>query len=453
MQHSDPDHSCRVSLLPRRPSFECPSVREQPKTSPRVKTVLLIAFHFPPLTGSSGIQRTLRFAQYLPAFGWRPVVLTVTTNCYESIDVSSNSLIPRDCEVIRLPALDTARHLSVGGRYLRAMSMPDRWASWVWLGKGIATRHARRLSADAIWSTYPIASAHLLASAIARETGLPWLADFRDPMAQENYPEDPERRRHFLNIESAAAKNASRLIFVTEGALQTYRHRFPEIPDNHFCLIENGYDENVFQSAEKLSSPSMPIGARGRPFVLLHSGIIYPKERDPRNLFVAIARLASAGIIHEGDFLLRFRAAVHNDLLTALAREHSVERFCEIAPPISYQHAIREMLQVDGLLLMQGNDCNDQIPAKSYEYLRSGRPILCLADPAGDTGRLLTSMGCRDVAALESVDDISSALDRFLHQQRIDAQPWESQVIRFSREHLTKRLALLLSEATEHKRA
>jgi len=34
-----------------------------------VKRVLMVAFHFPPLVGNSGIQRTLRFAQHLPEFG------------------------------------------------------------------------------------------------------------------------------------------------------------------------------------------------------------------------------------------------------------------------------------------------------------------------------------------------------------------------------------------------
>ena len=44
----------------------------------------MVAYHFPPLAGGSGIQRTLRFAQYLPEFGWQPLVLTASPCAIES---------------------------------------------------------------------------------------------------------------------------------------------------------------------------------------------------------------------------------------------------------------------------------------------------------------------------------------------------------------------------------
>ena len=93
-------------------------------------SVLMIAYHFPPLSGSSGIQRTLRFVQHLPSLGWQPLVLSADPRSYEQTGVDLMAEIPQGTVVRRPFALDTARHLSVGGRYLGWMARPDRWMSW-----------------------------------------------------------------------------------------------------------------------------------------------------------------------------------------------------------------------------------------------------------------------------------------------------------------------------------
>lgn len=409
-----------------------------------MRTVLLIAFHFPPLTGSSGIQRTLRFAQYLPEFGWRPVVVTATTGAYESADPRTLDQIPAGCEVVRAPALDAARHLSIGGRYPGFLAVPDRWASWSWAGGWIAARAARRFAAQAVWSTYPIATAHLIGEQAARRSGLPWIADFRDPMAQDGYPADPARWRAYRAIEQAAAERAARMVFVTPGALRIYRERFPDAPADRFALIENGFDESAFAAAVA-SAPSRP---EGRPLVLLHSGIVYPAERDPTNLVRAIANLDRDGTIRRGDLTLRFRAPVHADLILGLANAQGVADYFEVLPPVPYREALAEMAASDGLLAMQAANCNEQIPAKVYEYLRAGRPILGLADPQGDTGRLLSGLGCPHVAALESEADVTACLAAYLRALRAGAASVvpRSEAERFSRRALTGRLAQLLDD-------
>ncbi len=409
-----------------------------------MRTILLIAFHFPPLTGSSGIQRTLRFAQYLPEFGWRPVVVTATPGAYEQADPATLDQIPPGCEVIRLPALDTARHLSIRGRYPGFLEVPDRWVSWTWAGGLLAARAARRVGAEAVWSTYPIASAHVLGAAVSRRNRLPWIADFRDPMAQQGYPADPARWQAYRAIEQDAARNAARLVFVTPGALALYRARYPQTPADRFALIENGFDESVFASARTATIPP----PEGRPLVIVHSGIVYPAERDPTNLVRAVARLDRDGAIRRGDVVLRFRAPVHGELIASLARDHGVADYFEIAPAVSYAEALAEMMSCDGLLAMQAANCNEQIPAKVYEYLRAGRPTLGLADPAGDTGRLLRKVGCPYVAALESEADVTAGLAQYLRDLKAGTATVvaRSEADRFSRRSLTGRFAQLLDE-------
>lgn len=408
-----------------------------------MRTALLVAYHFPPIAGSSGLQRTLRFAQYLPEFGWRPVVLSVRPSAYEQVDEASLAQIQANCTVIRAYCLDAARHLSLLGRYPGFAALPDRWASWRLWGVRAGVRAAREYGASVIWSTYPIATAHQIGATIARRTGLPWVSDFRDPMAQEGYPADPRRWQAFKRIEENAAEQAARLIFVSPSALEMYRQRYPATPAERFALIENGYDESSFEGLDASASV-------GGPLLLLHSGIVYPSERDPAALFTALGRLRERGAIRPGEFIIRFRAAVHDTLLRELAERHQVAEFVDIVPPISYREALREMLSADALVVMQGDNCNGQIPAKLYEYLRAGRPILGLADPAGDTGRTLTGLGYPLVTRLESADHLERNLPAFLAGLREGTLPvvGRNKFERFSRRNLTGRLAALFDSVT-----
>src|SRR5690349_14608962 len=94
------------------------------------RRVLLIGYHYPPVSGSSGVQRILKFSRYLPEFGWQPSVLTVTPSAYQATNPELLAEIPPGVKVRRAFAFDTARRLSVFGRYPQFLALPDRWASW-----------------------------------------------------------------------------------------------------------------------------------------------------------------------------------------------------------------------------------------------------------------------------------------------------------------------------------
>jgi glycosyltransferase involved in cell wall biosynthesis len=375
----------------------------------------MIAFHFPPLAGSSGIQRTLRFVQHLPAFGWQPMVLTVHPRAYANTSDDLLASIPPGTVVERAFALDTARHFAIAGRYPGFLARPDRWRSWVLGAVPAGLRLIRRLRPDVIWSTYPIATAHLIGHYLHRLTGIPLVADFRDPMAQDGYPADPKTHRSFQRVERSVVRNAARIVFVTPSAQALYQARYAVVPKERFALIENGYDEESFIEAEH--------GCERTPlkpgcFTLLHSGIVYPSERDPTALFEALGRMKCDGRVNPGTLRLRFRAPVHGDLLQRLAAQSNTSDLVEILPPIPYSLALQEMLRADGLLVMQGANCNEQVPAKVYEYFRSGRPILGLADPAGDTAKVMVDAGVDHVALLENADQVEAAMTSYLADVR-----------------------------------
>lgn len=377
-----------------------------------MKRVLMIAFHFPPFATSSGIQRTLRFVQHLPAFGWEPVVLTADERAYDAVSRDLLAQIPSGVVVERAFALDTARHLSLGGRYPAFLARPDRWMSWRFAAVAAGRRLVRRWRPAALWSTYPIATAHVVGRRLQSITGLPWIADFRDPMAQEGYPSDPATWRSFAAIERAALAQARFGVFCTPGAAHLYAARYPELPAARIRIIENGYDEESFDSLAAGAEPGGPL-LPGR-ITLLHSGIVYPSERDPTCLFAALGRARREGRAWLDGLTLRFRASGNDALLHELAKRNGVESLVELAPPEPYQAALREMLRADALLVLQAANCNEQIPAKLYEYLRAGRPILGLTDPRGDTAGAMRAAGLEDIAPLDDADAILATLERFV---------------------------------------
>jgi hypothetical protein len=139
---------------------------------------------------------------------------------------------------------------------------------------------------------------------------------------------------------------------------------------------------------------------------------------------------------------------VHEEFLREEARRVGVQHLLEILPPIPYREALGEMLCADALLLMQGSISNHQIPAKLYEYLRAQRPILCLADLAGNTASAVRSVGIDAIAPLDDAAAIALLLCRFARPAAspLITTPNQSQVREASRLGRTQRLATWLDE-------
>jgi glycosyltransferase involved in cell wall biosynthesis len=404
----------------------------------------MIAYHFPPLAGSSGIQRTLRFARHLPRFGWEPLILTAHPRAYERTSDDLLREVAHGTVVERAFALDSARHLAVGRYYPAFTARPDRWISW-WLGavpKGLAM--IRKYRPQAIWSTYPVATAHKIGHTLRRLSRLPWVADFRDPMAQDGYPADRKTWRSFQAIEQAVLRDASCSVFVTPGAARMYRDRYPNLAPSRIELIENGYDEDSFSGLEDADARHGPL-VPGK-VTLLHSGLVYPAERNPRHFFQALRQMLDDGRLRAGELCVRLRAAGHERLLRRLIEAANLGEVVELAPATPYREALQEMMRADGLLVLQASNCNDQVPAKVYEYLRCARPILALTDPAGDTAAVLRNAGISQIARLDSPEEIAFRLQQFLECLKTGNAPLPTRSIveQASRWHRTKALAELL---------
>ena len=402
---------------------------------------LLIAFHFPPVKVSSGVQRTLAFSRYLADYGWQATVLSAHPRAFPATSNDQLHDVPASVDVVRAPAWDTSRHLSFRGRYVSWMALPDRWISW-WVG-GVfqALRLVRKKQAKVVWSTYPIATAHLIGWGVQKLTGLPWVADFRDSMVDAVYPAPGSlQRRCHQWIERRVVRDCQVAVFTTPSAVAMYQQRYPNQPADKFICLPNGYNEAIF--AEVLAQVSTEKTSKAC-LTLVHSGVLYPSERDPLPFFNAIAQLKNSGVIASGQVEIVLRATGHDALYQPALERLDIADIVHLAPAIDYREALTEMLDADGLLIFQAANCNHQIPAKLYEYFRAQRPVFALTDSAGDTAATLQAAGLNDIASLDDQQAIAIKLqiwlDAIAKGQAATADP--EVAMRYSRQSLTATLA------------
>lgn len=405
----------------------------------------MVAFHYPPIAGSAGALRTRAFASYLPRSGWHPHVLVPSTRAYTDVDISATPA--SDANVYRAWAVDAQRHLGWRGRYPELAAIPDRWAAWApaAIAKGLAI--IRRQPIEVIWSTYPIATSHLIASTLSRLTGLPWVAEFRDPVSTACYPR--LQRWAQQAIERRTIARAHRTVFVTPGALNDCRQRFVGAA-GRLSLIPNGYDEEL----EPADTADRWQPHRSGPIRLLHSGHLYRKGRNPSAFLMALERLRQRDEISAGDLEVVFRNSQEDALYREEIDRRGLGDMVSLAPRISHGDALQEQRSVDGLLLLQGAEFNRQVPAKLFEYLRSRRPVLALVDEHGDTATVLDELGGARQAAADDPLQIANAVRRFISELRNirdngpgDAGVDEDALANYSRQRQTAALAALLAEA------
>lgn len=417
------------------------------KNSDIKKRALLIAFHFPPQAASSGIQRTLSFSKHLGAHDWEPMVLSASPIAYEQKNNSQLSDLPSGLMIKRSFVIDSKRHLGIMGRYPEVIALPDRWISW-WLSGVLDGMYlARRHKPAVIWSTFPIATAHLIGLTLKRLTGLPWVADFRDPMLQQNYPASRLQRRVYQWIEHQTINKCDVAVFTTYSALDFYKQRFPEDLHKKFTVIENGYEEDGFEEG------SFDLLVRRTPdksgcVTLLHSGLLYTAGRDPSAFFDAIATLMSQGTLGSRSLCIILRAPGEIKYFSGLAKKYGIEDIVKIEPAVPYREALAEMLTVDGLLVFQGTMFNAQIPAKIYEYFRAKKPVFALLDPEGETAKVLGAAGFTDMAPMDAPQAITVALKNFISQiQQGTAYIATDEVVEASsRKHRASQLAKVFKD-------
>jgi len=363
-----------------------------------VRNYLLISYVFPP-TGGVGAQRALKFAKYSPEFGWRPVVLTPDQASSSLRDPGLLADLPPDLIVERLPSLEPASSGKVSTSLrtadlpplarLKALAagllFPDRHVLWLPTALPGALAAARRHQARAVMVTAPPFSTFLLGLMVARLAGLPLVLDFRDDWSGFYTKGFAARgggaswQRLVLACERLCVRAAARVIGNTPEMTERLA-RLHGGGSGKYVWIPNGFDPADYAGLEREPAPD----PEGR-LRLTYAGTVFA-ARPLGDLWAGFARLTPAQ-------RARFAVTVMGRVLPGEVADPGLEGLAvEALAFAAHQEALSRMAAADVLVLTVADlpGLASMVPAKLYEYLALGRPILAIA-PWGEAARLIAA--------------------------------------------------------------
>ena len=412
----------------------------------------MVAFHYPPDHTSSGVLRTLKFSKYMPEFGWDPVVVTVRESCYEKTDPALMQQVPAGTQVWRTRAINMKETFSVFGKYLRFYTIPDRFVGWLPFAVATGLKIIRRGGIDVLYSTSPLPTAHLVASILKSWTGIPWVADFRDPWTEPELEPNPRALLFRLEcyLERHVLLHADRTIFSTAQLRQYVATRASAAANGKAVVIPNGYDEEDFGAFRNCEPDPMPVR-------FTHTGLVDESYRSPRRFLEALAELLQSGQIPRNQIRVDFLGGgsyLRSSAFRSLVKSLRLENVISVLDRVSYRECLERQAKSHALLLLQcGDDTRTLIPAKAFEYLRVGRPILALAPPSASS-ELFEEVGGATVVH----PDDRQAIRRAIRELFVAAREgnWRADVKwsllrNYTRRKLTGRLARELDQVCEEK--
>src|SRR6185437_14158765 len=343
--------------------------------------VLIFAYHFPP-DNAVGAARPARFHKYLRRFGYDCHVITaahVRSQPDLSAEYVADPFIARPREGLGWQIERLVRKLFLPG------VTGTQWAVYAYRAamNFLEQNPGRRIT---ILSTFPPLGTHLAAFLLARRTHLPWIADFRDPLADNpgNGDLNDFQRLIYRRLERVLVARVSVIIANTDEAETKLKSAYPASAGK-IHLIWNGFDPE--QRLEALPLPDRPYR------VLSHVGELY-EGRSIAPLLDSFKRLIDSGRVDPGRFKIRLVGPAKASSLPAPAFVKAARDagWLELAGPVPKDEAHLIMQTSDGLLLIQPHSTL-QVPGKLYEYLQIGRPILALLPPHSSIERVLQNSG------------------------------------------------------------
>ncbi|MCP4545713.1 MAG: glycosyltransferase family 4 protein [bacterium] len=443
------------------------------------RKVLMISHGYPPV-GGSGMLRTLKFSRYLPEHGWQPLILTLKRTKHPRLDPKLLAEVPPGTPVYHSPvwnalaAIVACRKVvkrvlggggagagdateSTGGSTVEEtgggglarkvkdfFTTPDGYVGWylpgLLIGLWMIIRHRPRV----IYSTSPPPTAHLIGRALSRMTGIPWVIDFRDPWTLQ-FPAGlltTRKGRICRKLERDIMSRTQRVIANTVPLAAALKGAYPDLPDDKVEVITNGFDPADF--VDDLASPP----ADG-PFMFLHAGEFFPAQelRVPDPFLIAVRDLLEEGLLAPDSVRVRLVGSGEYTTMPAfreLMKSAALSRCVEVIDFVPHGEIPAHLEAAHALLLFQNSPhFRMQVPAKTFEYIRAGRPILTVSAP-GATPDLVRSVKGGYAVAPEDQGGLRRAILEIVELPRQTLRRRPEELDRFSRAGLTRRLAGLL---------
>lgn len=425
------------------------------------KKILIITYYWPP-AGGPGVQRWLKFAKYLPDFGWKPIIYTPENPSYPLLDETLMKDVPENIEMVRTKIWEPyqlAEKLNKSNKKFKAgqfdvgknQSWKSRLSIWVrgnffipdarvfWVKPSITflEKYLKENSIDTIVTSGPPHSLHLIGLGLKNKMpDLKWIADFRDPWTEISYykhlkltkSSDKKHRQ----LESAVFKNAD----ITLATSYTDAENFRKAGANAVC-ITNGFDESDSDKSVK--------GQMGQAFTLSYIGVL-EQLRNPENLWKALDELVKENVDFAADFKLKFVGRIDDKILQAIENSSLKNHILNLGY-LAHGKAVEEMQNSDLLLITNfpNESSKGIIPGKIFEYLASGKQILSFGPDKADVAKILEETQAGKHFSYQDTETIKKfILEKFELWKNGSLLENTQHIEQFSRKNLTRQLTEVL---------
>jgi len=425
-----------------------------------MKKVLIITYYWPP-SGGAGVQRWLKFAKYLPEFGWQPIILTVDPKyaSYPQRDESLLAEVDSNCMIFTTKSFELynlykfisgKKEVPYGGfaneskegifqkvsKFLRGnFLLPDPRKGWNKYAYKKASELIREYHIETVVTTSPPHSTQLIGLKLKRNLQINWIADLRDPWTDIYYYNQFKHtvlaRKTDQNYERKVVENADLLITVSEDVKRIFVEKSNLGIASKTVVIPNGFDEDDFKHA------NFPAETRK---VITYSGTIseaYPLE----SLLQALCLLSDD---LKSQLIMRFVGKVPASIVDQF-RSAGLE--IELTGYVDHPKSIEYLFRSDLLLLVIPKVKNNKgiLTGKFFEYLASQKPVLAIGPTDGDLAKIIQETKC---GMLFDYDD-TVGLKRFIEDKLTNPNELANPELanRYSRKELTRNLATILENS------
>jgi glycosyltransferase involved in cell wall biosynthesis len=395
------------------------------------KKALFIAYEFPPMGGIASVWKT-KYAKFLPSLGWEPVIISVRGAPTTIPDPGLEEDLPQGLSIRRTFSLEPTRLIRqikkcqakrrgerVSGKgprsivfsytglpfdlvaTIKAFFIPDEKIGWLPFALPAAVKAAREPDVKVIFSSSPPYTAHLVALACKRLTGLPWVCEFIDPWVDYTHFKPLTPLNQWINrwLEGCIVRHADAVVAAMPGIVDGFKSRYKDVSVERYHVITYGYDPDDF---------SREVGLN-KEFTITWIGSVFG-DRSPQGLLKAVRGLLDGGDIDPNNFRLSFVGTT--DVASyRLIKDSGIDEVVEMTGFVSYKESIEKM-RSSHLLAMQlapGRDTEFVYTGKMFEYFGAGRPTLALAGE-GATKKLIEKLSAGVVVAPYDVEAICEAI-------------------------------------------
>ena len=421
--------------------------------------ILIITYYWPP-AGGSGVQRWLKFVKYLQDFKIKPIVYTVENPNYIIDDFSLEKEVPKNVEIIKQPIFEPNDVLSFFKKkdnqsagflnpnpsffgkiiqYIRAnYFIPDARKFWIKPSVKYLKKYITLNKIDAIITTGPPHSLHLIGQQLKKELGVKWISDFRDPWTEIDYfhqlPLSNKSKRKHNQLEKKVLEDSDAVLVIGK----TMKEKFSSHSKN-IHVITNGFD-----SDSNLKETNLVLDSK---FTITHIGMMN-SDRNPKLLWKVLSEICKENEKFKNNLEIKLIGKIADEVKEAINNFNFEVSYIDYLP----HKKVKEYQQKAQVLLLAVNNVPSAkgiITGKIFEYLQAKRPILAIGPENGDLSEIINETKAGVIVDFKNKERLKFELLKLYSEFKNKSLKVNSiNIDKYHRKNLTEKLSEVIKNIT-----